>query len=389
MSGAPQAEVFSLASELEAGLDRLTDETFRHMEGTLPEDLREPPLWQEVRSFTRDSIQAELQNLKLGGRLPERCPEIDAYGARRGAETDTSLSVLLDGYRAGHRAQWEAWWGLIERSDFADGLRAELLRYGSSFFFRYAARLSALVTDEYMAARDRMLSSQEHRRMLLVRELLESKEVDAGALEYPLARRHLGCLAWGSGGDEAARELAKALDGRLLLLAGGSEVWWAWVGIRDDEADRARERAARFDPPPGVGMALGIDYPGRDGFRRTHRQALAAYRAALRFDRRLVRYRDIALEFLASRDEEAAREFIAAELRGLAGNDARSRRLRTTLLAYFASGQNARQAARMLRIHHQTVAARLKVAEERIGYPVARRRLELETALRLARYLGP
>jgi len=136
-------------------------------------------------------------------------------------------------------------------------------------------------------------------------------------------------------------------------------------------------------------MALGIDYPGRDGFRRTHRQALAAYRAALRFDRPLVHYRDIALEFLASRDEEAAREFIAAELRGLAGNDARSRRLRTTLLAYFGAGQNARQAARMLRIHHQTVAARLKAAEERIGYPVARRRLELETALRLARYLGP
>jgi DNA-binding PucR family transcriptional regulator len=57
-------------------------------------------------------------------------------------------------------------------------------------------------------------------------------------------------------------------------------------------------------------------------------------------------------------------------------------RLRHTLKAWFAAGQNASAAAAMLGVHEHTVHYRLKTIEERLGRPVAPRRAELETALR-------
>ena len=103
----------------------------------------------------------------------------------------------------------------------------------------------------------------------------------------------------------------------------------------------------------------------------------------------MVRYADVALEVLASTDPAAAGAFVERELAGLDAADPRSERLRDTLGAYFSAGHNAAAAASELGVHEQTVAARLHAVEERIGRPVGARRAELETALRLRRYLAP
>ena len=79
---------------------------------------------------------------------------------------------------------------------------------------------------------------------------------------------------------------------------------------------------------------------------------------------------------------------VARELHGLDGGDHRSERLRQTLRAWFAAGHNATAAAAALGVHEQTVAQRLRTVEERTGHPVAARRAELETALRLRDLLG-
>jgi DNA-binding PucR family transcriptional regulator len=83
-----------------------------------------------------------------------------------------------------------------------------------------------------------------------------------------------------------------------------------------------------------------------------------------------------------------ARDFVARELRGLDGGDSRSARLRETLRAYFASGQNASAAAALLGVHEHTVSYRLRTIEDRLGRPVTARRAELETALRLLELNG-
>ena len=104
--------------------------------------------------------------------------------------------------------------------------------------------------------------------------------------------------------------------------------------------------------------------------------------------RPITHYAEVALESLAAVDEDAAAAFVARELAGLDGDDVRSTRLRQTLRAWFAAGHNAAAAAAALGVHEQTVAQRLRTVEERTGRPVAARRAELETALRLRDLLG-
>jgi DNA-binding PucR family transcriptional regulator len=120
------------------------------------------------------------------------------------------------------------------------------------------------------------------------------------------------------------------------------------------------------------------------GFRRSHRQAGDAYLVALRHPQPVTLYADVALEALALRDEQVARDFAAGQLRGLNGDD----KLRDTLRRYFASSQNAAATAVALGVHEQTVARRLKAVEEKIGCPLNHRRAELELALRLEELLA-
>ena len=80
-------------------------------------------------------------------------------------------------------------------------------------------------------------------------------------------------------------------------------------------------------------------------------------------------------------------QLLARELSGLDADDIRSGRLRQTLREW-RPGQNAAAAAAALGVHEQTVAQRLRTVEERTGRPVAARRAELETALRLRDLLG-
>jgi DNA-binding PucR family transcriptional regulator len=94
------------------------------------------------------------------------------------------------------------------------------------------------------------------------------------------------------------------------------------------------------------------------------------------------------LEALTSADRDAAREFVARELRALDADDNRTARLRATLTAYFRAGQNAAAAGAALGVHQQTVGHRLRAIEERLEAPVNARRAELEVALRLRDFLG-
>jgi hypothetical protein len=324
--------------------------------------------------------------MKNGATIPVTCPEVDADGARRTAHIGP-LGPLLSGYRAGHAVQWETWFELVEQQQFQPSPRRELLERGSRFFFAYADRLSRFVTEEYFSERERTLRSHEQRRMHVVREILEGREGDAAALDYDVQGEHLGVVAWGPEGANAVRELAKTLDRRVLVVSVIDQTWWAWLGGSRPVGDRVRA-LERLRPPANTRLAVGTEASGRDGFRRTHRQAVSAQRAALRTDAPVTSFEEIALEALAGENVEEAKAFAARELRALEGDDKRSGRLRETLEAYFASGQNAAATAAMLGIHEQTVAQRLRAVEERTGRPVASRRAELETALRLRRYIG-
>ncbi|HEY3435571.1 MAG TPA: helix-turn-helix domain-containing protein, partial [Solirubrobacterales bacterium] len=193
---------------------------------------------------------------------------------------------------------------------------------------------------------------------------------------------HLGCVAWGKGADEAIRRLSTRLGRPAQLTLRLHNNWWGWLsGPRPLEPDQLRE-LRRFDPPPGIRIAFGLEGFGESGFRSTNHQALRAQWVAPPGPA-MILYEDVAVETLATEAEADARAFVAHELHGIDDPSAASARLRETLAAYFAAEMNAASAGAALGVHHQTVTNRLRVIEGRIGHSLGSRHLELAIALRL------
>jgi hypothetical protein len=404
----------ALAARLASRTGDLAKEYVRRVSVAVPEwTVDRPDLAATVRTGAEQSMGTELRALAYGARPLQACPEVDAEGARYAARLGVPLNVVLQQYRLGHAIQWEAWFELVEEEEPDPDARRELLERGSRFFFDYADRMCRFATEEYTDERERGLRGREQRRVQLVREALDGRDVAGDTLGYDLdGVEHVGVIAWGHEAADCVRELARGLDRRLLIVGAAEETWWAWLGARERGGGGAGARAgglggaaaadlapapderldralARLRPPHGGRLAVGAPASHREGFRRTHRQAVAAQRAGAHSLEAVVRYEDVALESLAATDQAAARECVALELRGLdGGGDARSARLRETLRAWFACGQNAAATAALLGVHEQTVAHRLRAVEERTGRTVATRRAELETALRLRRYLA-
>jgi sugar diacid utilization regulator len=226
------------------------------------------------------------------------------------------------------------------------------------------------------------------RRVERVRMLLDGEPIDAAELRYELDAWHIGALAAGPGAAAAIRDLAGALDRRLLLVHPDPGTVWAWLGGRRELASREVLQVAESRWPADAILAIGEPAEGIEGWRLTHRQARAAMAVAQRGSEREVRYADVGLLAAALGDEVLAgslRDLYLAPL--TAGRDGGAS-LRQTLRAYFAAQCNVSSTAQELGVDRKTVSARLRAVERRLGRPIATCAAELETALRLERTGG-
>jgi PucR-like helix-turn-helix protein len=372
-----------LALVLEGRLDELSTTTVERLRAELPAvpALEEAVGEEEVGRFVRASLGAQLRSFRHRA-LPDRCPWVDARGAQSIARVG-DLKTLLAGYRVAHRVLWEAWLDLVQSVEVEEEIGYGLLRFGSRFLFRYADVVSDYVGERYQAELEHSLRSGEQRRVEALRGLLDGDTSLSAELGLKLEQHHLGFVAWGEGGHLAARELAAAVARPLFSVSPFEAVWWGWISGAQSLGPVAEAALKALAPPPGAGLATGLESFGASGFRATHRQAQRARRIALRLDRAVVLYADVAVEALLGDNPADARAFVAHELRGIEDDSVASQRIRETIAAYFAAEHNAASAAAAIGVHQQTVANRLRVAEERLGHPVASRRVELETALRM------
>jgi DNA-binding PucR family transcriptional regulator len=241
-------------------------------------------------------------------------------------------------------------------------------------------------------------------RLEEVRSILAGTRVDITAassrLRYRLDAQHLGFVIWSdecdnAGGDASklfgdmescANDVAEALKASSSLALPIGRYFAGWATVREmPEPDVLPSTC------PGLHVAVGRPGRGIEGFRRTHNEALEARRVATLFPRRSTRcttFETVALDVLMTRDMDEARRFVASELGGLLDDSDATRRLAATLEVYLHEESSHVRAARRLGIHENTVAYRIKRAEELLGRKANERQLELRTALRLARF-GP
>ena len=376
-----------LVDALKGEADELTSATFELGGDLFPDWMREPPVLEHVFGLTRNAILRELEALRKGADLPVELPDADLAGARDLAQTATPVSSLLGSYRSSQQALWNRWESLVEERGLPAPQAAEIRRRGSDFFFAYAARMSAMAADEYAAERSRMLRSADRLLVNAVCAVLDGDDAAVQRLDHPVDGHNIAVVGSGEGMAERLADVATTLDSRLLVIDVLPDPWWAWLGRTRPFGEGAVQALRELEPPAGAILGLGTVGEGANGFRDSHREAVAALFATDR-QRPVVDYREVAVEDLAARDAAAADDFVAKELGELNGEDARSERLRETLVTYFASGDNARATAAQLGVHQQTVGQRLDAIEKRIGAAVKDRRVELGLALRLRGYLA-
>ena len=178
-------------------------------------------------------------------------------------------------------------------------------------------------------------------------------------------------------------------DGPALLVPQGGLRVDGWVPLAEDAEER---KLGRSDDAAALHarVAVGLPASGLDGFVRSHRDALAAQRVALAGSRSAgtcVHFADVQLLDLLTSDEEGARRFVEAELGQLSGDSDAVRRIAATAQAFLDERSSYKHTGQRLGIHENTVAYRIKRAEELLGRELTARRLELHVALRLLELL--
>ena len=360
----------------------------------------------EDKDLEQLTVEAALPNVEAvlrgfaASELPSsaQAPEVTLHWVATLAQRGISVAAIPRCYVIGLGLCDAALREAVRRLDAPEKVKWQLANSASQYLFGYCEKISGDLVDYYQRERELWVRSADSVRAELVHAIVAGRPVDphaaSAALGYNLERQHIALTVWADPRSQhkpsmqalkrAAAAVAHELKGvELLVVPAGSSMVWAWTG-----------GPSVTDSPPG---ALSVDAPllasvggigyGLDGFIQSHRQARDGRRMSAVFSnpsRTVVRYHDVALSALLTQDLSAAGQFVKRELGELSLDTERSRRLRTTLVAFFEEGMSWGRTADRLGVHQNTVMYRVQQAKDLLGHDLTHRRLELEVALRLA-----
>jgi DNA-binding PucR family transcriptional regulator len=416
MAGRSSEEEALVAKSAALIIGRLDDklaEITRSIQELLVSELSEIGGDGELLALVYDSVQGNLDTfipaVRHGIPIDHIEPPTAALEhARRLAQRGVDADYLVRTYRLGHQAVIRIVLDEIRVAQLDTQLALDVFEQITSTSFRYVDRMSRLVLTAYQNERDRWLANQNRVRALGVQEVLAGGEIDideaADTIRYPLRRIHLSLIVWcgeSEDGNELVAmerfvaELAKALNAheRPLFIGADRVTGWVWIPVPVDAAPHAitrlREFAdARTDAP---WIAAGDPHPGVDGFRRSHRQALAARAVVIASESHppaMTMYGDpgvvVAAQFGADLDQ--ARAWVGDVLGPLASATDSDERMRETLREFLHSGSSFKATADRLHLHVNSVKYRVQRALERRGRPITDDRLDVEVALLLCHW---
>jgi DNA-binding PucR family transcriptional regulator len=364
-----------------------------------------------LRQATHESCRANLGAIMLmlseGSRpgLATAPPEALAY-AREYVRRGLGLETLQRAYRIGQATLSRMWLEELRiRADDAEEL-ADTFGFFNDWLFQWVETLEHRLTEYYMVERERRLRGTSAMRSEQVRTILDGSPVDirnaSATLRYELDRRHVAYVVWTTEAtldapngnvlfgemERLAAHVAALMEAtdHLTVPLGGYLACWA--GFRQPPRPETLTGTLPAATNRWINVALGQVGDGIDGFKRSHEEALLARRVhQLRGPERqpaCVRFSDVALEVMLTHSREEARRFVAQRLGDLAAEDKSVARLRDTLRVFLEENGSFQNAAARLGVHKNTVAYRIRRAEELLGHGVRERQLELQTALRLA-----
>jgi DNA-binding PucR family transcriptional regulator len=399
------AAILEVARTMSGDLDSVARELSEMIHAQITE------LDHDLRLATHESCRANLGAIMLmlseGSRpgLATAPPEALAY-AKEYVRRGLGLETLQRAYRIGQATLSRMWLEELRiRADDAEEL-ADTFGFFNDWLFQWVETLEHRLTEYYMVERERRLRGTSAMRSEQVRTILDGSPVDirnaSATLRYELDRRHVAYIVWTTeatldapngnvlfGEMERLAANVAALMGatdHLTVPLGGYLACWA--GFR--QAPRAETLTGTLPVATNrrINVALGQVGQGIGGFKRSHEEALLARRIhQLRSQERqptCIRFSDVALEVMLTHSREEARRFVAQQLGDLAAEDKSVARLRDTLTVFLEENGSFQSAAARLGVHKNTVAYRIRRAEELLGYGVRERQLELQTALRLA-----
>ncbi|OBG52176.1 hypothetical protein A5669_25455 [Mycolicibacterium fortuitum] len=392
------AELAERAREISAAVNNYT-------RARLSDLLADEQALEVNRASTEASILDFAQVLSSGddplAAVQLQSPTLDY--ARDGAQHGIPLTTLMRSYRLAHAASATHFTAILQNhASNAEELHlaSEL---GSAWMFAYVDAALCLVEEVYTAERDRWLRSAAASQAETIATILAGEPIDTDVatrrLRHDVRRVHVAAIAWLESHEEgrntqavleaAIRDIASAIGNQKPLVHPlGILSTAAWISshspIPSKVLDELRFRTANA---PGVRVAIGEPAPGIGGFRSSYVEAVEAQRVARLAGRAagsVTRYDNVSLRAIATANLDQARDFVRRELGPLGEMDETTRRLAATVRAYLDENCSRGRTAKRLHVHDNTVAYRIRQAEELLGRSLERRTLELRVALALA-----
>ncbi|HEU4461487.1 MAG TPA: helix-turn-helix domain-containing protein [Solirubrobacterales bacterium] len=345
-----------------------------------PRNVADPSYLQGLNGAMAAAIEYRLAVLEAGERAAPPIPTALLAHARLDARDRVSLDTVLRRYFAGNVLFGDFLVNEAERAEAPSSTLRQLLAAQATV----GDRLIAAVSAEYAREAENRPTTPAERRRETVKSLLAGELVDHSELGYELDGHHLAVMAKGDGAGELMRDLAGAVDRRLLIVQREEEPTWAcWLGGRRQlTSERALEALGR-EVPEGVFVTVGEPGEGLGGWRFSHLQAKAALPIAERRGERAVRYADVALLAAIAGDDLIATSLRQLYLAPLERARDGGKVARETLRAYFSAERNVSSTAAALGVDRRTVRNRLGAIEELLGRSIKGAEADLEIALRL------
>jgi hypothetical protein len=339
-----------------------------------------------LRAAVAAAIDYGIADIGQGTIRPAPIPDALLAQARQAARHGVGMDTVLRRYFAGYTLLVDFVMQEAEESTLFAVEELQALGKSQAIVFD---RLVDAIAEEYKREVDTEIPLLGGRRAECIERLLAGEFADSSEIEYEIDAWHIGGIARGVGVERALRDLAQALDRRLLLLPRGEGTAWAWFGGRSRVEFNVLDHAVAEKWSAATFLVVGEPGYGLTGWRHSHRQAAAILPVALRMSRPLTRYAEVALLASILQDEVLTTSLRDFYLAPLADERDGGAPLRQTLRAYFAAERNVSSTASALGVSRKTVTNRLRTIEQRIGRPLHGCAAELEVALRLEEFAGP